>query len=192
MSETAVRPVEVVGLSGRSFSSNNVEPPSPAFQPQSLGQSGVWPSEGFHVLQPLNGCLLHIDNKEKVSVWVTVVKLEPICHTALREWLRWTAFWQDSCLIRHVCNLSRLLYVRTGIYIVPSGVCKGRGSLFEVILSLCVCVCARQKGCWCASKTWLLRKLTSWSGCVPESTPAERKVSAGLTWGQFAALSSFL
>lgn len=74
------------------------------------------------------------------------------------------------------------------IHILPMGVCKGWGSRFEVVLSLC----ARQKGCWCASKTWLLRKLTSWSGCVPESTPAEQKVSPHLGSVQFPALSSFL
>lgn len=41
---------------------------------------------------------------------------------------------------------------------------------------VCVCACASQTGSWSGSKTLLLRKLTSWSGCAPESTPAEPKV----------------
>lgn len=60
----------------------------------------------------LHGCLLHIDSKEKVSVWVTVVKLESICHTVFRAWPSWTALWQDS-------NVSYLL----GLSVIWVGYC---------------------------------------------------------------------
>lgn len=77
MSEMAVSTVEVIHLSGRSFSSNKVEPPSPAFQPLPSGCD--WgggrvrvfmrgPPPGGLCPPALPGCLLHVDdNKEKVS-----------------------------------------------------------------------------------------------------------------------------
>lgn len=79
---------------------------------------------------------------------MTVVKLEPICHTALREWLSPTAFWQDS----NVSYLLGMSEIRAGYCMAAHTFtlcpleCVGvRGSLFEVILSLClrVCLCVR-------------------------------------------------
>lgn len=146
MSETAVRPVEVVVLSGRSFSSNNVGPPSPVFQPQPLGWGGGVTGWGLSCPPAVHGCLLHIDNKGKVSVWVTVVKLEPISHTALREWLSWTAFWQDS----NVSYLLDMSVIRAGycmaalaFTLCPRECVRVGGSLFEVLLSLCMCEAER-------------------------------------------------
>lgn len=108
-------------LSDRSLSSNKVAPPSSVFQPQPLGwdrgdgrvKAFMWgpPPEGL-CPSALHGCLLHIDSKEKMSLWVTVVKLESICHTVFRAWASWTALWQDS-------NVSYLL----GLSVIWGGYC---------------------------------------------------------------------
>lgn len=60
------------------------------------------------------------------------------------------------------------------IFLSASGNVQGGGGLWSNSFYVCV----RQKGLWCVSKTSLLRKPTSGSGCVPESTPAELKVSS--------------
>lgn len=70
-------------------------------------------------------------------------------------------------------------------HVCPVGIGRGeevgmRGP-FEVIracthVCVCVCVCVWQTGPWYVSRTSPRRKLTSWSGCVPESTPAGPKV----------------
>lgn len=52
--------------------------------------------------------------------------------------------------------------------------CSKVGEFFELMKNLYVYLI--QTGHWSESKTLLHRKLTSWSGCVPGSTPAEPKV----------------
>lgn len=131
----AFRPVEVVCLS---FSSNKVAPPSSVFQPQPLGWDGGVAGLGLScgalrlkasVLLPCMAVFCTLIVKRKVSVWVTVLKLESICHTVFRAWASWTALWQDSkvsyllglsviwvgyCMAAHAFTFCPWGYVRVG------------------------------------------------------------------------------